>query len=168
MRELFPSHLTTGMRDTLYQLYKTPFATNYEIADAVYISFDTITKSIKRMLPDAPYRGRTVLFYHLGYIRIPASVAHNPRTPAKLKPIIETWVKRPYANNREIADVLGLRVKTVAEYTGEIYRYNGFQSPPYPKATIARIQFYWYMNWFNVPKLASDADAQYKKVMSWR
>ena len=162
--ELFPKKATSLKHDILYAIYTDPFVTQKEIANRTNTSQTMKVQAIVLVIPNEANRSRVNLFTRLGYIKVPPVDQSTTLLPNYLKQIIRAWRYNPGATDREIADYLGISPKTITQFNRRIYSHFGYSHNKGMNSKFARLYFFWYMSWFDKPRLDLEARIAYRKL----
>jgi hypothetical protein len=159
---LFPTSANRNAHDALLALYTNPFATNLEIANMTYTNGTLCNYALHKY--DLKRYDRYALFTALGYIKIPTGTLANVTVPPRLLRVLSTWQADPSIDNATVAEVLELSELTISTYTTHVYRHFGYSRPDSIPRQFARLNFYWYMGWLDVPRLNLEARIAYRKL----
>lgn len=162
--ELFPKKATRLKHDILYAIYTDPFITQQEIANRTNTSQTMKVQAIVLVIPNEANRSRVKLFTRLGYIKVPPVDQTSSLLPNYLKQIIRAWRYDPGATDKEIADYLGIAKRSVYSFNRQIYSHFGYKPNKSIPDQFARLYFFWYMSWFDKPRLNLEARIAYRKL----
>ncbi len=158
---LFPK-ANRNAHDALLALYTKPFATNLNIANMTYTKETLCNYALHKHNHKRYYR--YALFAELRYKSIPTGTLANVTVPPRLLRVLSTWQADPSIDNATVAEVLELSELTISTYTTHVYRHFGYSRPDSIPRQFARLNFYWYMGWLDVPRLNLEARIAYRKL----
>jgi len=162
--ELFPKKATRLKHDILYTIYTNPFITQQEIANRTHSSKNMQAHCISAVIPNEANRSRVKLFTRLGYIKVPPVDQSTTLLPNYLKQVIRAWRHDPGAFDQEIADYLNISKKTLHGFNTLTYSHFGYKHIEGIAPQFARLYFFWYMSWFDKPRLDLEARIAYRKL----
>ena len=144
----------------LRELYTNPLARDQDIVDNIYVHRGTMMYMLDRLEPHGTFK-RVTLFHRLGYIKV--KTRHLKKSmPERYQRILRLWVDAPYMSAPDMERELGLSRTTINNYICKIYEYHGFT--PVHRPTMARLEYFYWMTWFDKDRLARDAIKQYQLV----
>ena len=158
--QLFPATVTEDRLKILYQLYLNPLGSISDIAAAAHCNRALYRYALNNC---QGHTSRAVWFNSLGYINIPR-LGRLKTSHKRLYKIISDWKQYPGATYKEIADRTGLTPGTVLEYRKQLYTHFGYKASNYNSMAYPQLGFYWYMGWFDLPRLQDDAQKAYKEL----
>ena len=158
--QLFPATVTEDRLKILYQLYLNPLGSISDIAAAAHCNRALYRYALNNC---QGHTSRAVWFNSLGYINIPR-LGRLKTSHTRLYKIISDWKQYPGATYKEIADRTGLTPATVLEYRKQLYTHFGYKASDYNSMAYPQLGFYWYMGWFDLPRLQDDAQKAYKEL----
>lgn len=158
--QLFPATVTEDRLKILYQLYLNPLGSISDIAAAAHCSRAMYRYALNNCQGKA---SREAWFHSLGYIHIHRS-GLNQQSHKRFNKIVKDWRQYPAATYKETARRVGLTPATVLEYRKQIYTINGYKASNYNSMAYPQLGFYWYMGWFDLPRLQDDATKAYKEL----
>jgi hypothetical protein len=160
--KLFPNTSKLN-NDVLYTIYTNVFTPKKEIIKLAYVAHSQHSRAMRSALGDGTACTRLNLIGKLGYITVPHAVRSNWTIPNYLQNILITWKEDPGAPSKKIADSAGVAVRSVYAYSREIYHHFGYTPPADLPDYLTRLHFYWYMGWFDKPRLELEARIAYRK-----
>ena len=160
--QLFPDTSKLN-NDVLYTIYTNVFTPKKDIVKLAYVAHSQNARAMKAVLGDGTACTRLNLIGKLGYITVPHAVRSNWTIANYLQNILITWKQDPGASSAQVADNADVAVRSVYAYSREIYHYFGYKPPQDLPDYLTRLHFYWYMGWFDKPRLELDARIQYRK-----
>lgn len=156
---LFPATATESQVRILYELYKNPLGSRRSITNAAHCAIDTYAQTLQRC---QGHISRELWFDSLGYIKITLRGTFRSSNK-RLDKILRDWREHPGTTYNETADRLGLTPTSVIEYQKQIYKILGYKATKFSRA-YGRLGLYWYMGWFDLPRLQEDAQKAYKEL----
>ena len=158
--QLFPATVTEDRLKILYQLYLNPLSSIPDIAAAAHCNKALYRFALNNCQGNT---SRLKWFNTLGYIKIPR-LGRLKTSHKRLYKIISDWKQYPGATYKEIADRTGLTPATVLEYRKQLYTHFGYKASKYNNTAYPQLGFYWYMGWFDKPRLELEARIAYRKL----
>ena len=144
----------------LHELYTNPFVSYDVIADNICVHRQTMMYMLERLELHGMFK-RVMLFHRLGYIKV--KTRHLKKDmPERYQRVLRLWVDAPYISAPDMECELGLSRATINNYISGIYQYHGFT--PVDRTTMARLEYFYWMTWFDKDRLARDANKQYQLV----
>jgi len=144
----------------LHELYTNPLARDQDIVDNIYVHRGTMMYMLDRLVPHGTFK-RVTLFHRLGYIKV--KTRHLKRDmPERYQRVLRLWVDAPYMSAPDMERELDLSRTTINNYICKIYEYHGFT--PVHRPTMARLEYFYWMTWFDKDRLARDAIKQFEAL----
>ena len=152
---LFPRGITLAKRDVLYHLYMNPFASRRDIVELAGCNLSMYDYSVRTVFGTT---SRIAIFTTLGYINI--GYVTKKQWGSQFD-IVSDWKAHPGDSLKTVADRLGVSESAINSAVHRMYERNGYDQMPLARSNFKQLAFYWWMHWFDVPRLQSDAQQQY-------
>ena len=154
---LFPRGITLAKRDVLYHLYMNPFASRRDIVELAGCNLSMYDYSVRTVFGTT---SRIAIFTTLGYINI--GYVTKKQWGSQFD-IVSDWKSHPGDSLKTVADRLGISESAINSAVHRMYERNGYDQMPLARSNFKQLAFYWWMHWFDVPRLQSDAQQQYSQ-----
>lgn len=167
MIDLYPSTLNDRERKLLHYLYTHPTASVDEIIKATDTTLRVHTGAVHKVLKGHPLktRKRLNIFARAGYIALPPRESLPVTIDNALHQLVyDTLREQPDISYAEIADTLGYAKGYIRVEMSNMYRLFDYRVDIGKGSYLGLIGFYIKNGWFDMERLAQDAELLYNKV----